>query len=529
MRLTWPRGEEWRQVTVSRDAMVDKSRAIRMAYDGCPISTFNAGSLTQWFTEYEETNIKAIPQVRVSSRMGWHGEGESCGFLFGDLWISPDQGQTIDPKDPLTWNSSIWAFDASKNPSELEVVRGLRTPQGSFQTWLELVQAVVPFPRVLLALYASFAAPLVEVLQSRSIILDWARPSDLGTTAILALAASVWGNPDEKSRAFVKKWPSNSVSLERMAAFSNHLPLILNESHKVSPQTSGKKALELADGCDKIRATCHAERHIPQSWRTVILSSSERNLAKYVDSTDGTDYRVIQLRGDPWDGYRSEVRDLHFALRRHNGHAGFRWLQWLVARRSSYQSQWISRWNFLVNQNKSFAFGHMAAQRFREDLAVIQLAAELVHEALPLPWSVDVARQSILQSFTDLKHHAQHSYAPELALSCVWNWCVQNSHLFDRGDISIQPPAQGWVGRWSQDPSWQEIIINPSTVHDILQHHKFHYNNILREWANADWIRRGDGWHLLAYVSIHGKRARYVVIKRSAIEQFCLDSLLAEN
>jgi uncharacterized protein (DUF927 family) len=101
------------------------------------------------------------------------------------------------------------------------------------EAWYEGIRPIQDYPRVLMAFFASFTAPLLEVLGTPNFIVDFSGPTSQGKTVTLRVAASIWGNPDERKEASVlHSWDSTWVWAERASAVLQSLPLLLDDTKR---------------------------------------------------------------------------------------------------------------------------------------------------------------------------------------------------------------------------------------------------------------------------------------------------------
>src|SRR4051794_18740252 len=147
---------------------------------------------------------------------------------------------------------------------------------GSLQGWLRAVQAVAGYPLALLALYAAFVPPLLEILGAPNFIVDWANRTTTGKTTALRVAASVWGKPDERAvDGALGTWDATTVWIERASAVLHGLPLILDDTKRAkNPKVIAEALYSVASGRGRGRGN---PRSLAQTrtWRTVLLSTGE--------------------------------------------------------------------------------------------------------------------------------------------------------------------------------------------------------------------------------------------------------------
>lgn len=98
------------------------------------------------------------------------------------------------------------------------------------------------------------------------------------TTTLLDPAASVWGSPD----CFAKKWRSTQNGLEALCFARNDGLLILDELGDIAPSEAGGAAYLIANGQAKARMSKEGGNRPAQTWRVMLLSAGEVDLAQHM-------------------------------------------------------------------------------------------------------------------------------------------------------------------------------------------------------------------------------------------------------
>ena len=228
-------------------------------------------------------------------------------------------------------------------------------------------------------------APLLRILKAPNLLVDFSGLTSTGKTTVQRVAASVWGNPDERSPgSFIRNWDTTRVGLERTLAVLNDLPCIIDDTKKADPKQLERLIYLIVNGQGRMRGS-KAGLARNANWRTVAISSGEAPLTAYSVSS-GSHARIVPIKGAPFgttdDHTRRLVDQLNRAVRLNYGHAGARFVEWLIDNLSS-RDEWIARYDELRNRFPDMAG---AKARIADSCAVISLAGELVHEALKLPW-----------------------------------------------------------------------------------------------------------------------------------------------
>ena len=147
-----------------------------------------------------------------------------------------------------------------------------------------------------------------------------------GKTATLKLALSVWGDPVK----LLTSYHATAVGLERSCAAMKHLPLGLDELQALAEKNMAVESVvySLGNGFGKLRGSRSGGLQKTLHWRNIILSTGEMPLIRE-NSMDGVGSRVLELYGRPIAD-EGTARELHQISERHYGHAGKRFIEYLV-------------------------------------------------------------------------------------------------------------------------------------------------------------------------------------------------------
>jgi hypothetical protein len=196
--------------------------------------------------------VKADTRVTVVKRTGWHDIDGRREFVLPDGGVSEAEGERI-------------MFDPSA-----AVAAGYEK-HGSLEGWKSEVAPLARghvVPTFMLS--AAFAGPLLDLGDFDGAGVHCQGDSSSGKTSAGRMAASVWGNPSERSkRAFVKTWRATANSLEGAAELHSDTVLILDELGQVEAKALSQAVYMLANGSGKGRANREGDRRISKTWRTM--------------------------------------------------------------------------------------------------------------------------------------------------------------------------------------------------------------------------------------------------------------------
>jgi putative DNA primase/helicase len=228
--------------------------------------------------EYISTTRPEVA-ARCVSRIGWH---DRC-FVLPDATY----GETGDERVLLqTANSGDTAFRAS----------------GSLEEWQEKVSLLcVGNSRLVLAVSAALAPPLLYIAGEESGGFHFAGQSRTGKTTTLRVAGSVWGGGGINGH--MKTWRATANGLEAIAAQHCDACLCLDEMGQVDAKEAGEVAYMLANGSGKSRSQRDGSARPTVQWRLLFLSTGEISLAdKMIESGKraraGQEVRLADIPAD---------------------------------------------------------------------------------------------------------------------------------------------------------------------------------------------------------------------------------------
>lgn len=275
LKLAFCKGDKrWREVIVEKKVLASDRAILSLADWGVAVTSASARALVQYISDLENLNYDLIPERRSVSRLGYiEGEGFSPyvpGLLFdGDLKYRHIFGSVKSGGSRDKW---------------MEHVLHLRR-EGSIEA------------RIVLA--SSFASVLVEPCGALPFFVHlWSSESGTGKTVATMLAASVWGDP-AKGR-YMQSFNSTVVGQEKLAAFLNHLPMIVDEL-QLARDSRGKlnfNVYALAEGVGRTRGTKEGGIDRTATWSNCILTNGESPLTVQ-GAGAGALNRVIDLECSP--------------------------------------------------------------------------------------------------------------------------------------------------------------------------------------------------------------------------------------
>lgn len=225
--------------------------------------------------QYLQTTAASERYVLVN-RLGWHDKA----------YLLP-KGTLGTPKEPLYFYSST--------PDLNKIAE-----RGELLQWREEVAAYcINNPRLIFAVSAAFAAPLLHLIGMETTGFHFFGDSSQGKTTLLKIAASVYGAPN-----YVRTWRSTDNALESIAAAHSDGLLILDEISQCDPRIVGDITYLLGNGKGKSRANDRGGvRGNALEWRLLFLSTGERTLEQQMaevgkKSKAGQEIRLLAIPSD---------------------------------------------------------------------------------------------------------------------------------------------------------------------------------------------------------------------------------------
>ncbi len=300
-------------------------------------------------------------RARSVSQLGW----------LGDAFVTPTS--TIgNVGDEVITYQSVHAIEPAMSVC------------GSVEDWVATVAAYAcGNTRLVFAISAAFAAPLVKYSGGESGGLHLRGPSSTGKSTALRAAASVYGNPS----TFTREWRSTSNGLEGIAALHNDLLLVLDEISQADPKEVGTTAYLLANGVGKSRAGRDGNARDVKRWRTLFLSAGEESLQSAMLQAGkrpkaGQEVRLADIdigsfeTLHKFDSPNALAQGISAAAKASYGSVGIRWLHLLVADSSTLES-------FIKDAIDQFIAAHVAGNasgqvlRVARRFALVAAAGEL--------------------------------------------------------------------------------------------------------------------------------------------------------
>lgn len=476
-QVLWNSPSGWCQRTVERQNLVEARRITGLGKHDAPVSSNNAALVVRFLMDFEAENAQHLPMVQSTEKLGWLPDGD---------FILPEK-RVVPP--------GVAAFPFSlMPPAGMEHAARACEVAGTWEGWLEAAEVAKHFPIAMGVLYASAAAPLVQVLQTNNFIVDVNGETTGGKTTSLRFAASVWGRSNDGRPSMVHSWDMTKVWCEQTASFLNHLPLILDDTKRAKHwRTVRDVVYDFAFGSGRGRGAKDGGTRNTVEWRSILISSGESAITSF-SQDGGTRARVLGLRGQPMGSnpkVGSENAERLTELCSENyGHLGRKVVEYLVANHAHHDDL---REQFRLSRDRfKKALDTPVSRRHASNLAVLEVAAEIVH-ALGVPRPEHSPFAFFIESAQEAGKDADR---PLAALQEVVSWAAAHqTHFMGRGERDprggYKQPQYGWAGAWASE-NWEYLGINGRVLRRILKDEGFHPAEVLDRWKERGWLLTGS-------------------------------------
>lgn len=269
IKLAFKRNHKWHEIIIPKTMITSANKIVGLSARGISVTSETAKYLVRYLSDVENANDDYMKIQYSSSKLGWINDG----FIPYDKEIIFD-GDTRFKQ----------LFESIKQ-------------NGNRDVWYKHVKELraTNRPEIKFMLAASFASILVGLLGGLPFFVDLWGETEGGKTVSLMLAASVWASPDENK--FIGDFRTTDVALEAKADMLNNLPLILDDSSKVSGRIKDNfegVVYDLCSGKGKSRSNKELGVNRENRWKLAILTNGERPLQSYVNQ-GGAINRILEV------------------------------------------------------------------------------------------------------------------------------------------------------------------------------------------------------------------------------------------
>ncbi len=472
--VTYARAGHWPRVCVSRKAIADsRTMVAELTGSGAPVTSSNSAKIVDWLHAFEAANIERLEHVTTVALTGWHAIESTKVFT---------THQTHAPESTpvqLILDTHVHAklFAALK-------------PRGTLDAHLRALRAAWAADPVCAAMVcASFATALLEPLGASNFGVHLSGDSSLGKTSKLKIGASVWGNPSEP--LWVASWSTTPTAAELRAAVLNDLPNCYDEIGAADAEAVERLVYTLINGTGRGRASRDVTMRDALSWRTIILSTGERELTDESTAT-GAQVRIVQF---PVSGFgaltAAEIDALRDECAANSGSAGEAWVQALVA-----VEDWAPYTKAFANAVRALrasAKGNPLQGRTAQHFALLVTCESMLHEAFELGAADGCTMRKLFESVATRERVKS---LDEKSIEACDDWLLSEADAFS--DLNINSagdaePRKGHGTRYGFRKLDGTVLIIPEQFKSWCKRSGFPAREVLRGWLRRGWAIADSG------------------------------------
>jgi uncharacterized protein (DUF927 family) len=415
--------------------------------------------------------------VRCVGRVGWCSD--AC-----DAFIMPDQQFGGDEEIVLQMEGVAPEFATS----------------GTLDQWRREVAArCLSNTRLVFAVSAAFAGPLLRLAGEESGGVHFAGPSSIGKTTMLHAARSVWGMP-------LGSWRTTDNNAEAMAAGACDTLLTLDEISQAHPRVVGDLAYMLGNERGKGRMNRNITARQPHRWRILFLSTGEVGMATRLleggaKARAGQEVRVLEVPADAGQGMgvfenlcgfgsAAELAEqLRLAADRCRGRAAREFLSCLTKNMREAMRSIQERAEFISENCPADADGQVrrACGRF----AVIAIAGELATMFGITGWAAGEAKAATIRCWRDWLVERGGTGAAEVRDALVQARLFFEQHGESRFSLAWDPEKERPV---SNRAGFRKAADTGATYYVLPEVFRcevckgFDYKMVAREMEQRGWL-----------------------------------------
>ncbi|ANJ07154.1 DUF927 domain-containing protein [Streptomyces parvulus] len=451
---------------------------------GLPVIEADAKLAERYLAAFESINQGKIPRVHLARQLGWQKDGT---FV-----TAQDTPHRVEVK-----------FDEQKP------ALAAHAPAGTFAGWQASVKPMEAYPAAQMALYASLAAPLLELVGVNSFTVDISGRSTRGKTTAAGAGMSVWADPSEKADGMYS-WRTTMLAAEKRLNLVNGLPVVFDETKLVrDPEMVHALLYSIPKNHGQARGGGWPSG-LP--WRTVMISTGEQSVLTFT-TDQGAGARVLTVKEAPFgtDGPESATAaiDVRDGCAEHYGTAGPRFVEKLLEETAGDGKR------RLVARHKELTEAHrydsdMSARR-APLVAVLALAAEAGHEwgivPFPAPPMSVWERLFAVGDQTDNRG--------EMALDVVREYVASNRRSLWAPGTSNDPPFSGWIGRELEVDNEPTVGLLAQKLKEALSRAGYELESVIPSWREAAVLVENASYRppYLAKKKMNGGQVRLYIFK----------------
>lgn len=466
MELTFWKSAQRKTMICERSTVASYSKIVDLANRGIEVNSENAKQLVKYLSTFVSRNLSKIPHRRSVSHMGWVN------------------GQ----KEFMPYHTGI-CFDGEENYKQL--YQSI-SQAGDLQDWINFVSPLRSNICLRMMMAASFASPLIELVNALPFVFHLWGGSGAGKTVALSVAMSIWGNP--RAGAMVRSMNQTINSMLSTAAFLNSIPFAGDELQTIKNKWSGnfdQLVMCLTEGSDRGRMTYDKMNEI-KSWHCAFLFTGEEPCTK-ATSGGGVKNRVIEVE------CREKVIEngnqvMNFICGNY-GHAGTAYIAHIKEETEN------------ICQAYQRYFSEIITATDTTDKQAGSAAIMTVADALARKLFFPNERPLTIEDLKPFLFSGKEVDVSERAYSYILDTIARNHAKFTL-ENTANPYGEIW-GKFDDD---ENCFINKTVLSELLEKAGFDFDAVKRKWTENGYLMRNTQGKLLHQTSCFGIKSNYIKI-----------------
>lgn len=467
-------------IWIDRADMADTRRLTTLSARGLPVDSVNARDVVMYLRACEGDNGTRLPMLHVGHRSGPYVTDAGMGWLVGTRWIGPGHLEA-DPRGQARFTGALVA-------------------KGDAQAWMDKWRALHARSWITRwGMAATFAAPLLRLVGSRTFILHHWGDSSSGKTALASFAMSAWGDP---SRLF-SSLNRTAISLTEVFKHVTDLPVLFDEK-QVSTVTSEEIIYAVCMGAGRERASREGGlRQDRTTWITMARTTGEVPLVGPHD-VGGQNNRVLQVHSIAFPQKR-EAEALYGFMGENYGHAGPAFMEHLAAAVNAGAGSRLKRIHeeiraaITAQVGEGNHAGYAACVGLAQVLSDVWLLGE--DAALAKARAIDDSVRAVLETAP-----AQVGTYAERALGRLRDHFIANPMAYVDDTTTEGRERSKYVLRMTGVECSHGVVFVPHEADEILRASGYDPARVWRDFGNRGWLIR-SGASLMTTINLRGAKS----------------------
>lgn len=290
---------KWQTQIVSAETIASANKIVGLSAFGVLVTTESAKALVRYMSDVAARNGSDRVEIQKSS--------QKFGWIKSDVFLPYDESKIV--------------FDSGGRFQQLFDSIGEHGDADVYMSMMRELRADAPGNlQIRLMTAAALASVLLEKLNVLPFIINLGGNTEGGKTVTAMVCTALFADPSENK--YMGDFKSTDVALETKADVLNNLPLILDDSAKISKKMRDNfegMVYDLTSGKGKSRSNRDLGVRYENSWKLVTITTGECELRSFV-SQGGALNRILEVKAP--DKVFDDPHRVVEVLKLHNGWAG---------------------------------------------------------------------------------------------------------------------------------------------------------------------------------------------------------------